>query len=76
MTEEEFYQHKIFNNASVLKLKKEYPLFKEEIKTWYNSPRCKRLLSWKSFLENKVKQMEEAEVKIAFSRIQVYQLFN
>jgi len=71
MTEEEFYKEKIFNKFGINQLKRQYPNSINSINSWYQSERYRRIQTFKAFLTNKLKQIEENGEKISLN----YDLF-
>lgn len=74
MTEQEFYKRKIFDKASLATLKSDFPLFASDIVIWYKSTSYSVIQRSKSFLLQKLKQMEEDKEKLSFSNDQLYAL--
>lgn len=74
MTEEDFYRKKIFEKNSILKLRIEYPFFKDSLSIWYKSARFNEIQEVKTFLMNKLKQMEEDKENLSFNEEELYQL--
>ncbi|MBP6694788.1 MAG: hypothetical protein KA161_06650 [Saprospiraceae bacterium] len=75
MTEEEFYKEKIFNKVGKRQLKKMYPNLSNMIDQWYCSERYKEIQNRKSFLTNKIKQINDEGENLDFTNEQLYLFF-
>jgi thioredoxin-related protein len=75
MTEEEFYKKKIFEKIHLKQLNSQFPNLKDSIKQWYKSDRYNKIQDYKSFLTNKINQMNKNGSNISLSNEQLYNLF-
>jgi hypothetical protein len=75
MTEDEFYQKKIFDKIGINILKNQFPQLEREINIWFKSERYRNIQSKKSQLTNKLKQLARDGENIVLDTLQLYNLF-
>jgi hypothetical protein len=75
MTEEEFYKEKIFNKVGIKHLKELFPNLSNTIDKWYGSERYKEIQKRKSFLTNKITQIDYEDEDLHFTNEQLYLFF-
>jgi 5-methylcytosine-specific restriction endonuclease McrA len=75
MTEEQFYEEKIFNKGKINQLKLQFPNLIHLINLWYKSERYNYIQGRKSYLTNKLNQMIEDGEEINLNSEQLYLFF-
>ena len=75
MTEDEFYQKKIFYKIGINILKNQFPQLESEINIWFKSERYRNIQSKKLQLTNKLKQLARDGENIVLDTLQLYHLF-
>lgn len=75
ISEEEFYEEKIFNKVQISQLRRKFPNQTKLINDWYRSERFKSIQSFKSFLTNKLKQVDKAKERINITNELLYRIY-